>query len=230
MLELIASTAPKRKISSTRASVVQSTTATSTELDSGMGHSLMSETLVSNNQGIGLDHTVFDEKDMKAVTGGIIIKNNKNEEHGISGVDEEKIKFTKVECMGRVTSKKKGRKCPRVPLACKSRKNKLGDEKLKIRGGWKVGDEVVAQWDDGVWRLGFVHEIIKDMAYVVCKEGIAKAAKVLTTQLRHATIPVEALNMLEEELVTGDDYETSCDEAFSDSNGSVCDSYVPLFP
>ena len=102
---------------------------------------------------------MFGETDKKVVIGGITIKNNKDEEHGISGIDEEKIEFTKDKCMGRVTSKKKGRKCPRVPSACKSRKNKLGDEKLKILGGWKVGDEVVAQWDDGVWRIGFLHDI-----------------------------------------------------------------------
>merc|ERR1719347_1723260 len=85
------------------ASIVQSTTA-STELDSGMGHSLITEcfgsvkshqnlyeTMVSNNQGFGLNHSVSVDKDEEDVTGGIF-KNNEDEQN-----DEEKIKSAKNE-------------------------------------------------------------------------------------------------------------------------------------
>jgi len=219
------------------ASVVQSTTA-STELDSGMGHSLMTEcfgsvkshqnlyeTMVSNNQGFGLDHSVSVDKDEKVVLGGIF-KNNEDEQKSFAGDDEGKKKRAKNVGMGRVYWKNKGRLCPRVHLANKSRKKEVGNEKLKIQGGWKVGDEVVAQWDDGVWRIGFLHEITKDVALVVCKEGMVKATKVLLSQLRHATIPVEALNMFEEELLEEDDDETSSENVFSDSKGSIRDNDI----
>jgi len=221
------------------ASVVQSTTA-STELDSGMEHSLITEcfgsdkshhnlyeTMVSNNQGIGLDHSVSCVWDEKVVTGGIF-KNNDDEQKSITGGDEERIKSAKPEGMGRVHWKNKGRNCPRGPPENRYRKKKVRKEKPKIHGGWKVGDEVVAQWDDGVWRIGFLHDISKDMALVVCKEGMVKATKVLLSQLRHATIPVEALNMFEEELIVEDEDETSSDNVYSDFKGSICDSDVQL--
>merc|ERR1712142_230141 len=128
--------------------------------------------------------------------------------------------------MGGVHGRNKGRNCPRVHVAKRSRKKKVGNGKLKSQGEWKVGDEVVAQWDDGVWRMGFLHEIVKDVALVVCKEGMVKATKVLLSQLRHATIPVEALNMFEEELLEEDEDETSSENVFSDSKGSICDSDI----
>merc|ERR1712142_732861 len=151
-----------------------------------------------------------------------------DEQKSITGGDEERIKSAKPEGMGRVHWKNKGRNCPRGPPENRYRKKKVRKEKPKIHGGWKVGDEVVAQWDDGVWRIGFLHEITKDVALVVCKEGMVKATKVLLSQLRHATIPVEALNMFEEELLEEDEDETSSENVFSDSKGSICDSDVQL--
>jgi hypothetical protein len=84
-------------------------------------------------------------------------------------------------------------------------KMKKKNNLLKIRknsSGWEVGDAVVARWaEDGIWRQGTVHEIVGDMAYVVSKEQLVRAARVRLDQLRHSAMPVEVLNMMEEELV-----------------------------
>jgi len=89
------------------------------------------------------------------------------------------------------------------------------NKKREIESGWKVNDSVVAQWEDGVWRQGVVHEVIDGMAFVVSKVEMVKATKVRLSKLRNATIPVDVLNMLEDELVNGNGNESSIDEISS---------------
>eukprot|EP00092_Neocalanus_flemingeri_P009502 GFUD01010229.1.p1 GENE.GFUD01010229.1~~GFUD01010229.1.p1 ORF type:complete len:683 (-),score=218.37 GFUD01010229.1:46-1800(-) len=87
--------------------------------------------------------------------------------------------------------------------------------------GWEVGDAVVAFWaEDGVWRLGTVHEITGDMAYVVCKEQLVRAARVRLDQLKHSSMPVEVLNMMEDELDRASEGESSL-ESFTDCSSSI---------
>eukprot|EP00092_Neocalanus_flemingeri_P016858 GFUD01018235.1.p1 GENE.GFUD01018235.1~~GFUD01018235.1.p1 ORF type:complete len:703 (+),score=228.32 GFUD01018235.1:78-2186(+) len=87
--------------------------------------------------------------------------------------------------------------------------------------GWEVGDAVVAFWaEDGVWRLGTVHEIAGDMAYVVCKEQLVRAARVRLDQLKHSSMPVEVLNMMEDELDRASEGESSL-ESFTDCSSSI---------
>jgi len=84
-----------------------------------------------------------------------------------------------------------------------------------------VGAVVAAKWEtDGVWRQGTVHEVVGDMAYVVSREQLVRATKVRVDQLRHADIPVEVLNMLEDELVTDLKDKTVQEESTTDSGDS----------
>ena len=59
------------------------------------------------------------------------------------------------------------------PPVIRKKKTVFNVKPQKSSSGWAVGDEVVAQWvEDGVWRQGTVHEIVGDMAYVVCLPSI----------------------------------------------------------
>ena len=69
-----------------------------------------------------------------------------------------------------------------------------------------------------------MHEIVGDMAYVVCKEQLVRAARVRLDRLRHSDIPVEVLNMMEEELAK-DWEEKSSMESLTDSSSFIPDSF-----
>merc|ERR1719233_1444196 len=110
-----------------------------------------------------------------------------------------------------------------------SRRKKEANKNKKTQNGWKLGDAVVAQWDDGVWRQGIVHEVVDDVAFVVSREEMVKATKVSVAKLRHITIPVDVLNMLEEELLNENGDESSCtEESVSHFNNSRCEEEAEL--
>ena len=70
--------------------------------------------------------------------------------------------------------------------------------------GWSIGDPVTAMWtSDGVWRRGIVHEMDRGHAFVIAseEEGIM-ATRVRIKDLRPATMPMELLNSVEEELLS----------------------------
>jgi len=118
-----------------------------------------------------------------------------------------------------VSSSSSGRSNLRLPVI--SKKKTVAKPK-RSSSGWQIGDEVVAQWvEDGVWRQGTVHEIAGDMAYVVCKEQLVRAARVRLDKLRHPTMPVEVLNMLEEEMVRDCEEEESLGESTTDVSSSI---------
>jgi len=54
--------------------------------------------------------------------------------------------------------------------------------------------------------------VVDDVAFMVSREEMVKATKVSLPKLRHFTIPVDVLNMLEEELVNESGDESSCTE------------------
>ena len=75
--------------------------------------------------------------------------------------------------------------------------------KQKQLNGWSVGDPVIAMWTlDGVWRRGNIHEMDRGHAFVIASEEAGvKATRVLIQDLRPASMPMELLNCVEEELL-----------------------------
>merc|ERR1719470_251891 len=138
---------------------------------------------------------------------------------------DESKKNVDVTCLGQkevVSSSSKASSIKRPQVV---RKKRFAVKPRKSSSGWQVGDKVVTQWvEDGVWRNGTVHEIVGDMAYVVCKKQLVRAAKVRVDKLRHPTMPVEVLNLLEEELAK-DCEEESLDESTTDVSSSVHEVY-----
>ena len=74
-----------------------------------------------------------------------------------------------------------------------------------------------------------MHEIVGDMAYVVCKEQLVRAAKVRVDKLRHSTMPVEVLNMLEEELAKDCEEEEILDESTTDGSSSIQEVFEDVY-
>jgi len=201
------------------------------------------------SSGIGTDEAVVedDEGDIKVIKSEVQDENTRTAENvvkadtsdypcdttaevAMSAKDkDESKKSVDVTCLGQKkvvssskkvvsSSKKVVSSSKRPPVV---RKKRYAVKPRKSSSGWQVGDKVVAQWvEDGVWRNGTVHEIVGDMAYVVCKEQLVRAAKVRVDKLRHPTMPVEVLNLLEEELAK-DCEEESLDESTTDVSSSV---------
>ena len=70
--------------------------------------------------------------------------------------------------------------------------------------GWSIGDPVTAMWtSDGVWRRGIIHDMDRGHAFVIAseEEGIM-ATRVRIKDLKPATMPMELLNSVEEELLS----------------------------
>jgi len=207
--------------------------ASGVETDSGLGFSMTMEKL-----GIGSEYEANDieeniddvvKPDKNIVARG---ESSKSTEIGLffheteaKGVeDREKIIVDgKRDHVVEVPRMKTGRNTI-VVKSRNTRSKKIADrnQNRETESGWKINDSVVAQWEDGVWRQGIVHEVIDGMAFVVSKEGMVKATKVRLSKLRNATIPVDVLNLLEEELVNGDGSESGTDESGSIISSS-CD-------
>jgi len=192
------------------------------------------------SSGIGTDEAVADdESDIKVIKSEVQDENTRTAENvvnadiseypcdttaeadvGSAKDKDENMHSLDVTVLGlkKVVSSSKPSFIKRPPVV---RKKRYAVKPRKSSSGWQVGDKVVAQWvEDGVWRNGTVHEIVGDMAYVVCKEQLVRAAKVRVDKLRHPTMPVEVLNLLEEELAK-DCEEESLDESTTDVSSSV---------
>ena len=193
------------------------------ETDSGIGFSMTMESLVSENE-YKVNNEVINDVDQPdeiiAAEGErnkciVAVKEAEDREEQRKITDEVNndhavgvLKTTKSQTL--VAKSRNGRN---KKIAQKNRKD--------IRSGWNVGDAVVAQWEDGVWRQGVLHELNDDMAFVVSKEEMVKATKVRLAKLRHSTIPVDVLNIVEDELMKSNGDESNTDE--SSSIISSCD-------
>ena len=86
--------------------------------------------------------------------------------------------------------------------------------------GWKVGDSVIAQWPDKVWRQGVVHEIVHNQALIVCTNSLVKAACVDLNTLKQCNFSVNDLNGVGEQMVEGKvvvhKLTTACDDVVTD--------------
>jgi len=203
----------------------------SAETDSGVGISMTMESLgigsecqandiEDNNDGAGkLDKNVVRGEASKLIKTDLSFNETK-----AAGVEdyEKIIDDRKKDRVVGVSRRKKGQSTIVVKSRdIRSKKIVNRTKKREVESGWKVNDAVVAQWEDGVWRQGVVHEVIDGMAFVVSKEEMVKATKVTLAKLRNAAIPVDVLNMLEEELVSGNGNDSSTDENSSIISG--CD-------
>jgi len=203
----------------------------SAETDSGVGISMTMESLgigsecqandiEDNNDGAGkLDKNVVRGEASKLIKTDLSFNETK-----AAGVEdyEKIIDDRKEDRVVGVPRRKKGQSTIVVKSRdIRSKKIVHRTKKREVESGWKVNDVVVAQWEDGVWRQGVVHEVIDGMAFVVSKEEMVKATKVTLAKLRNAAIPVDVLNMLEEELVSGNGNDSSTDENSSIISG--CD-------
>jgi len=144
----------------------------------------------------------------------------------------------------------------------KNRRNLNSNKNLTNRnldkcryGDWKVGDKVIAMWiSDGVWRKGIIHEMFGDEVFVIATEDVAvKATKVKKEDLKSISIPIEFLNMVEDQneekrvgvkMYGGSNYKyqddqsqmmninsmmsfVNCDELFEDSSLEVLTDLLP---
>eukprot|EP00092_Neocalanus_flemingeri_P041290 GFUD01044962.1.p1 GENE.GFUD01044962.1~~GFUD01044962.1.p1 ORF type:complete len:886 (+),score=254.50 GFUD01044962.1:3-2660(+) len=67
---------------------------------------------------------------------------------------------------------------------------------------WKVGDKVVARWPDGVWRQATIVEVDTTAGQAkVASEGVDEAMVSLLS-VRPSSLPVEALNLIDQGLVS----------------------------
>eukprot|EP00092_Neocalanus_flemingeri_P085320 GFUD01107358.1.p1 GENE.GFUD01107358.1~~GFUD01107358.1.p1 ORF type:complete len:692 (+),score=227.91 GFUD01107358.1:78-2153(+) len=188
----------------------------------------------SKNNGVSMVHKDDENNELSlnvdtetASAGGVVLSQvvavgmqSEEVENGPNKDDTEKV-LTRTKSFGKkalhasldgMASRKMG--VLRTRKRCNLRKTKRNPS------GWEVGDAVVAFWaEDGVWRLGTVHEITGDMAYVVCKEQLVRAARVRLDQLKHSSMPVEVLNMMEDELERASEEESSL-ESFTDCSST----------
>jgi len=207
-------------------------TSFSAETDSGVGISMTMESLGigsecqandigDNNDGAGKLHRNVVVRAESSKLPEIDLSSHETKAAGVEDC-EKIIDDSKKDRVVGARRRKKGQST----IVLKSRdirSKKIVDKtkKREVGSGWKVNDAVVAQWEDGVWRQGFVHDVIDGMAFVVSKEEMVKATKVALVKLRNATIPVDVLNMLEEEFVIGNGDDSSTDE--NSSIISSCD-------
>eukprot|EP00092_Neocalanus_flemingeri_P018265 GFUD01019766.1.p1 GENE.GFUD01019766.1~~GFUD01019766.1.p1 ORF type:complete len:775 (+),score=242.89 GFUD01019766.1:32-2326(+) len=73
---------------------------------------------------------------------------------------------------------------------------------LTPAGQWKVGDKVVARWPDGVWRQATI--VVVDTTAGLAKVGSegVEEAMVSLLSVRPPSLPVEALNLIDQGLVS----------------------------
>jgi len=189
-----------------------------TMLSLGIGSEYKANDIEDNVDGVGtVDESIVTKEESVSSTSKSVLSFHETETAEIK--DREEIFVDrKKDYVVEVPRKKKVQNTI-VGKYRNTRSKKIADrnKKTENESGWKVNDSVIAQWEDGVWRQGVLHEVIDGMAFVVSKEEMVKATKVKLAKLRNATIPVDVLNMLEEELVYGN-------ESSSDENSSIMSS------
>jgi len=144
--------------------------------------------------------------------------------------DESNI--TDLNCLGEDSLKKvmntNDSVSPKIKVSLHRRESKSSFKRYKAKKqnqqkeaqGWKVGDSVIAQWPDKVWRQGVVHEIVHNQALIVCSDSLVKAACVDLNTLKHCDISVNDLNGVGKQLVEGrvivHKLTTTCDDVVTD--------------